>query len=115
MADKQTGGFSDQVADGLKKVFFAGVGAVAAITEKAEEVVDTLIKKGELTVEQGRAMGEELKQNIKERCAEMSREKTAAEQVMAAIESLSPEERATVKAKLESLERQPFSPTEDEE
>ena len=40
--------------DGLRKVFLAGVGALATTVEKSQEIVDDLVKKGELTVEQGR-------------------------------------------------------------
>ena len=41
--------------DGLRKVFLAGVGALATTVEKSQEIVDDLVKKGELTVEQGKA------------------------------------------------------------
>ena len=42
--------------DGLRKVFLAGVGALATTVEKSQEIVDDLVKKGELTVEQGKAL-----------------------------------------------------------
>ena len=35
--------------DGLRKVFLAGVGALATTVEKSQEIVDDLVKKGELT------------------------------------------------------------------
>ena len=47
--------------DGLRKVFLAGVGALATTVEKSQEIVDDLVKKGELTVEQGKALNAELK------------------------------------------------------
>ena len=34
--------------------------------EKSKEVLDELVKKGELTVEQGKVLNRELKHNIKE-------------------------------------------------
>ena len=37
--------------DGLRKVFLAGVGALATTVEKSQEIVDDLVKKGELTVD----------------------------------------------------------------
>ena len=52
--------------DGLRKVFLAGVGALATTVEKSQEIVDDLVKKGELTVEQGKVLNEELKHNIKD-------------------------------------------------
>lgn len=52
--------------DGLRKVFLAGVGALATTVEKSQEIVDDLVKKGELTVEQGKALNAELKHKIQE-------------------------------------------------
>ena len=57
--------------EGLRKVFLAGVGALATTVEKGQEIVDDLVKKGELTVEQGKALNTELK-----RKAERSRKST---------------------------------------
>lgn len=54
--------------EGLRKVFLAGVGALATGVEKGQEglekgqqIIDDLVKKGELTVEQGKALNTELK------------------------------------------------------
>lgn len=52
--------------DGLRKVFLAGVGALATTVEKSLEIVDDLVKKGELTVEQGKALNAELKHKVAE-------------------------------------------------
>ena len=52
--------------DGLRKVFLAGVGALATTVEKSQEIVDDLVKKGELTVEQGKALNAELKPQVQE-------------------------------------------------
>lgn len=52
--------------DGLRKVFLAGVGALATTVEKSQEIVDDLVKKGELTVEQGKALDAELKHKVAE-------------------------------------------------
>ena len=56
----------EQLGEGIRKLILAGVGAVAVTKEKSEAVVRELIKKGELTVEQGKVLNEELKHNIKE-------------------------------------------------
>lgn len=55
----------DQLNDGIRKLILAGIGAVAATKEKSEVILDELVKKGELTVEQGKVLNEELKHNIK--------------------------------------------------
>ena len=56
----------DQLSEGLRKLILASIGAVAATKEKSEGILDELVKKGELTVEQGKVLNEELKHNIKD-------------------------------------------------
>lgn len=56
----------DQLGEGLHKLILAGVGAAAATKEKSEVIFQELVRKGELTVEQGRVLNEELKHNLRE-------------------------------------------------
>ena len=56
----------DQLSDGIRKLVLAGIGAIATTKEKSEVILDELVKKGELTVEQGKVLNEELKHNIKD-------------------------------------------------
>jgi polyhydroxyalkanoate synthesis regulator phasin len=55
------------LSEDLKKIFLVTVGAVAITAEKSKQVIDELIKQGELTVEQGKVLNEELKRNMKEK------------------------------------------------
>ncbi|KAE8126332.1 hypothetical protein DDE84_11260 [Bifidobacterium tibiigranuli] len=64
--------------DGLRKVFLAGVGALATTVEKSQEIVDDLVKKGEITVEQGKALNTELKRKASE-AREEAKSKSASE------------------------------------
>ncbi|MBT1161921.1 MULTISPECIES: phasin family protein [Bifidobacterium] len=66
--------------DGLRKVFLAGVGALATTVEKSQEIVDDLVKKGELTVEQGKALNTELKRKAAEVKEESAKKDAAAEE-----------------------------------
>lgn len=50
----------DGFGEGLRKVFLAGVGAMATTAEKGHEIINDLVKKGELTVEQGKTLNSEL-------------------------------------------------------
>ena len=50
----------NSLTDGLKKILLAGVGAVALTVEKAEEILDEMVEKGEITVDQGKALNKEL-------------------------------------------------------
>lgn len=53
--------------DEIKKVLLFGVGAVASTYEKATEVVDELVKKGKITIDESKELGEELKIAFKEK------------------------------------------------
>ncbi len=90
------------LGEGLRRVFLAGVGALATGVElgqqsfeKSQQIVDGLVKKGELTVEQGKALNTELKHKAQE-AKEKAEEKTegAKEQsdAGAAVEDPSPAE-----------------------
>lgn len=48
------------LGEGVRKVFLAGVGAIATGAEKSQQIIEDLVKKGELTVEQGKTLNEEL-------------------------------------------------------
>lgn len=52
--------------DEFKRIFLAGVGSAAYTYEKFSEVVDELVKKGEITMEQGKDLSEELKRSVKD-------------------------------------------------
>ena len=54
------------LGDGLRKIVLAGIGALATTYEKSSEIVDELVKKGEITVEQGKALNTELKRQVSE-------------------------------------------------
>lgn len=55
-----------ELGEGIKKLLLAGIGTAAVTAEKSKEVLNELVKKGELTVEQGKVLNQELKHNIKE-------------------------------------------------
>jgi polyhydroxyalkanoate synthesis regulator phasin len=50
--------------DMLKKIFLAGIGTLALTYEKSNEMVQNLVQKGKITVEQGKELNEELKRVI---------------------------------------------------
>lgn len=93
--------------EGLKKIFLAGVGAVATTAETAKDVVDNLVKKGEITVEQGKVLNEELKQNVREKVKEHVSVTVVREykDAMAAVDHMPPEELAALKEKIAQVEK----------
>lgn len=88
------------LSEDLKKVLLAGIGAAATTAEKSKELVDQLVKKGELTVEQGKVLNEELKHTVKEKL----RTPADAEGIKKDLEKVSKEELAAIKAKIEELQ-----------
>ena len=83
-------------SDCMKKVFLAGVGAAASAAESVSDIVGRRVEKGEITVEQGKVLNEELKKDAKQK---------AKKHLFDALEKLSPEERAELKQKLEEIEK----------
>ena len=100
-----------ELGDGLKKILLAGIGTAAVTAEKSKEILDELVKKGELTVEQGKVLNQELKHNIKstvktaaDSVKESAARKNEQEELKATISKLTPEQRAAVKAQIESMQ-----------
>ncbi len=54
------------ITEGIRKAFLAGVGAAAMGAEQAADLVNDFIAKGEITVEQGKALNEELTHKAKD-------------------------------------------------
>ena len=95
-----------ELGDGLKKLLLAGVGTVAVTAEKSREVLDELVKKGELTVEQGKVLNQELKHNIKDTIkTKTSPSKEApGEDIRDTLAKLSPEQLAELKEQILKME-----------
>ena len=64
-----------ELGDGIKKFFLIGIGAAATSVEKSGEILGDLVKKGELTVEQGKALNQELRHNAEEKKKKFEEEK----------------------------------------
>ena len=93
------------LGDTLKKILLAGVGTIATTAEKSSEIVEELIKKGEITVEQGKILNKELSQNVKDT---LTPGKAKAEKKIAdfneMVKGLEAEQLASLKAAIADLE-----------
>lgn len=97
----------DKLSDNLKKVFLAGVGAVAVTAEKSKELLDEMVEKGELTVEQGKVLNEELKHNLKKTVKEkvnVSVKASSPEELSELLEKMTPEQIEALKAQIQKKE-----------
>ncbi|WP_307739912.1 hypothetical protein [uncultured Parolsenella sp.] len=89
---------TDGIADVARKAFLVGVGAVAFGAEKTGTLVDELVKKGELTVDQGKDLNRELTVKAKDAV------NGAQDSVLRAhLSTMTPEERAAFVARAQSL------------
>ncbi len=84
----------NSISEGFKNVFLAGIGALAIGGEKGKELVDTLVAKGEMTIDQGKQINRELQYKADEAT------KTAREAALEArMKAMSPEQREAFAAK----------------
>lgn len=101
----------ESISEDIKKIFLFGIGAVATTAEKSKELIDELVAKGELTVEQGKILNEELKHNIKESfkdaTAVNNENPPTADTVVENMDKMTPEEIQKIKAKIEMMEAEP--------
>ena len=93
-----------ELGEGLKKILLVGIGTAAVTAEKSKEILDELVKKGELTVEQGKVLNQELKHNIKSTVKTAADSVNDQEELKATISRLTPEQLAAVKAQIERMQ-----------
>ena len=79
--------------------------------EKSQQMVDELVKKGELTVEQGKELNQELKRNVRKTIDEAAEKKVTEEKKEVTLEEkiakMSAEELENLKAFIEKTEASP--------
>lgn len=106
----------ENLGDSMKKILLAGIGAVAVTTEKSKEILDEMVKKGELTVEQGKALNEELKHNIKKTVKEkvnVSVKASSPEELDELLSAMTPEQLEALKSRIQDMEKEPASPAQE--
>lgn len=97
------------ISEDLKNIFLAGIGAVATTAEKSKQIIDELVLKGEITVNQGKILNEELKNNIKSTIQNHNAEiklTSNSENVLEKLEAMTPDEIEVIKSKILDLESQ---------
>ena len=88
---------------GIISLILAGIGAVATTAERSKDLLDEMVEKGELTVEQGKVLNEELKHNIKQKVQDVTGKKEAElsdEDISDLIDRMTPEQIRALKEKL---------------
>ena len=99
----------EKFGENVKKLLLAGIGAVAVTAEKSKDLLDEMVEKGELTVEQGKVLNEELKHNIKKTVKEkvnVSVKPTSPEDLTPRLDKMTPEQIAALKEQLSRMEKE---------
>ena len=108
----------EKFGDDIKKLLLAGIGAVAVTAEKSKEILEEMVEKGELTVEQGKVLNEELKHNIKKTVKEkvnVSMKPTSPEDLSDLLDKMTPEQLAALKEQILKKEAQETGAEEKED
>lgn len=58
--------------DELKKVLLAGIGSIAYTYEKSAKVIEELVEKGRLSIDEGKELSQELKRTFKDKSEEFN-------------------------------------------
>ncbi len=107
----------EKFSDNIKKIILAGIGAVAVTAEKSKDLLDEMVEKGELTVEQGKVLNEELKHNIKKTVKEKVNavKPATAEELSDLLDKMTPEQIAALKEQIMKKEAASEETVSDEE
>ena len=105
-----------KLTDSVKNIFLAGVGAVAITGEKSKEVIDTLVKQGEITVEEGKTLNSDIAKKIQER-SPIKPEKFAKafRDTLYNVDKMTKEERDELRKKLDEADKAAEPAAEAEE
>ncbi len=97
------------VNEELRKLVLAGLGAASLAAEKTGETLESLVKRGEEALAQGKDLNERLRHEIRQTINEEEKPTggvTGKEAVMASLDQLSPEERKEIAKKLRQMEKE---------
>ncbi len=84
--------------DPFRDIFLAGIGALAIGAEKSQQVLDQLVQKGQITIDQGKDIAEQLSQQTSEKTTELR------DQIIAArMKTMTKEERDAFAARVAEL------------
>ena len=106
-AVNKKGAHTMELGEGIKKILLAGIGTAAVTAEKSKEVLDELVKKGELTVEQGKVLNQELKHNIKEsvkKNVNVTLKPSNPDELKEVLGKMTPDQLATLKEQISKMQ-----------
>lgn len=108
----------EKLSEGLKKILLAGIGTVAVTAEKSKDVLDEMVKRGELTVEQGKVLNKELKHNLKNTIknnVNVSVKPQSGEELEELLGNMTPDQLADLKDKISQMQEKDAAEPENKE
>lgn len=108
----------EKLSEGLKKILLAGIGTVAVTAEKSKDVLDEMVKRGELTVEQGKVLNKELKHNLKNTIknnVNVSVKPQSGEELEELLGNMTQDQLADLKDKISQMQEKDAAEPENEE
>lgn len=108
----------EKLSEGLKKILLAGIGTVAVTAEKSKDVLDEMVKRGELTVEQGKVLNKELKHNLKNTIknnVNVSVKPQSGDELEELLGNMTPDQLADLKDKISQMQEKDAAEPENEE
>lgn len=113
------------LGENLKNIVLAGIGALAITAEKSEEIINELVKKGEITAAEGKALNEELSRKIKKKAKDTAdenipykmvrKDELELDDLVKNLDHLSDEEIKSLKKKIRDMEAEKKSAREKKE
>lgn len=98
-----------ELKEGLRKVFLAGVGAISTTGEKGAKLIDDLVKKGELTVDEGKILNSDLAKKVSSGAADLKSKGAdlgkSFRDLLYNVDKMSREERDELAAKIEAANK----------
>ena len=96
-----------ELGENIRKLLLAGIGSAAMTAEKSKELLDELVKKGELTVEQGKVLNQELRHDFREKMKSninVSVKPSSPDELKDLLDKMTPGQLAALKEQLAQME-----------
>lgn len=96
-----------ELGENIRKLLLAGIGTAAVTMDKSKEILDDLVKKGELTVEQGKVLNQELRHDFREKVKSnihVSVKPSSPDELKDLLDRMTPEQLEALKEQLKNMD-----------
>lgn len=107
-----------ELGENIRKLLLAGIGTAAVTVDKSKEILDDLVKKGELTVEQGKVLNQELRHDFREKMKSninVSVKPSSPDELKDLLDRMTPEQLDALKEQLKNMDARAGDADEAEE